>query len=184
MKIEQQLSAAVAEAVKTLYGQDVAEAQIQLQKTKKEFDGHLTLVVFPLLRISRKKPDETAREIGEYLSAHSPLVETYNAVNGFLNLTIANSSWINLLLDIHQAEQYGITAAAPDAPLVMIEYSSPNTNKPLHLATCATTCSAGRCQTSSPPMATMWCAPTLSMTAAYTLQIHAGLAEIRPGRNA
>ena len=133
MKIEQQLSAAVAEAVKTLYGQDVAEAQIQLQKTKKEFDGHLTLVVFPLLRISRKKPDETAREIGEYLSAHSPLVETYNAVNGFLNLTIANSSWINLLLDIHQAEQYGITAAAPDAPLVMIEYSSPNTNKPLHL---------------------------------------------------
>lgn len=133
MKIEQQLTAAVASAIKTLYGQEAAENQIQLQKTKKEFEGHLTLVVFPLLRISRKKPEDTAREIGEYLTANSPLIEKYNAVNGFLNLTISSSSWIGLLLDIHHDAQYGIVAPTEESPLVMIEYSSPNTNKPLHL---------------------------------------------------
>lgn len=133
MKIEQQLTAAVAYAIKTLYGQEAAENQIQLQKTKKEFEGHLTLVVFPLLRISRKKPEDTAREIGEYLAANSPLIEKYNAVNGFLNLTISSSSWIGLLLDIHHDAQYGIVAPTEESPLVMIEYSSPNTNKPLHL---------------------------------------------------
>lgn len=133
MKIEQQLTAAVASAIKTLYGQEAAENQIQLQKTKKEFEGHLTLVVFPLLRISRKKPEDTAREIGEYLAANSPLIEKYNAVNGFLNLTISSSSWIGLLLDIHHNAQYGIVAPTEESPLVMIEYSSPNTNKPLHL---------------------------------------------------
>lgn len=133
MKIEQQLTAAVASAIKTLYGQEAAENQIQLQKTKKEFEGHLTLVVFPLLRISRKKPEDTAREIGEYLAANSPLIEKYNAVNGFLNLTISSSSWIELLLDIHHDAQYGIVAPTEESPLVMIEYSSPNTNKPLHL---------------------------------------------------
>lgn len=133
MKIEQQLTAAVASAIKTLYGQEATENQIQLQKTKKEFEGHLTLVVFPLLRISRKKPEDTAREIGEYLAANSPLIEKYNAVNGFLNLTISSSSWIGLLLDIHHDAQYGIVAPTEESPLVMIEYSSPNTNKPLHL---------------------------------------------------
>lgn len=133
MKIEQQLTTAVASAIKTLYGQEAAENQIQLQKTKKEFEGHLTLVVFPLLRISRKKPEDTAREIGEYLAANSPLIEKYNAVNGFLNLTISSSSWIGLLLDIHHDAQYGIVAPTEESPLVMIEYSSPNTNKPLHL---------------------------------------------------
>lgn len=133
MKIEQQLTAAVVSAIKTLYGQEAAENQIQLQKTKKEFEGHLTLVVFPLLRISRKKPEDTAREIGEYLAANSPLIEKYNAVNGFLNLTISSSSWIGLLLDIHHDAQYGIVAPTEESPLVMIEYSSPNTNKPLHL---------------------------------------------------
>lgn len=133
MKIEQQLTAAVASAIKTLYGQEAAENQIQLQETKKEFEGHLTLVVFPLLRISRKKPEDTAREIGEYLAANSPLIEKYNAVNGFLNLTISSSSWIGLLLDIHHDAQYGIVAPTEESPLVMIEYSSPNTNKPLHL---------------------------------------------------
>ena len=133
MKIEQQLTAAVASAIKTLYGQEAAENQIQLQKTKKEFEGHLTLVVFPLLRISRKKPEDTAHEIGEYLAANSPLIEKYNAVNGFLNLTISSSSWIGLLLDIHHDAQYGIVAPTEESPLVMIEYSSPNTNKPLHL---------------------------------------------------
>lgn len=133
MKIEQQLTATVASAIKELYGQEAAENQIQLQKTKKEFEGHLTLVVFPLLRISRKKPEDTAREIGEYLAANSPLIEKYNAVNGFLNLTISSSSWIGLLLDIHHDAQYGIVAPTEKSPLVMIEYSSPNTNKPLHL---------------------------------------------------
>ena len=133
MKIEQQLTATVASAIKALYGQEAAESQIQLQKTKKEFEGHLTLVVFPLLRISRKKPEDTAREIGEYLAAHSPLIEKYNAVNGFLNLTISSSSWVALLLDIHHDAQYGIVAPTEEPPLVMIEYSSPNTNKPLHL---------------------------------------------------
>lgn len=133
MKIEQQLTATVASAIKALYGQEAAESQIQLQKTKKEFEGHLTLVVFPLLRISRKKPEDTAREIGEYLAAHSPLIEKYNAVNGFLNLTISSSSWVALLLDIHHDAQYGIVAPTEESPLVMIEYSSPNTNKPLHL---------------------------------------------------
>ena len=133
MKIEQQLTAAVASAIKTLYGQEAAENQIQLQKTKKEFEGHLTLVVFPLLRISRKKPEDTAREIGEYLAANSPLIEKYNAVNGFLNLTISSSSWIGLFLDIHHDAHYGIVAPTEESPLVMIEYSSPNTNKPLHL---------------------------------------------------
>ena len=133
MKIEQQLTATVASAIKALYGQEAAESQIQLQKTKKEFEGHLTLVVFPLLRLSRKKPEDTAREIGEYLAAHSPLIEKYNAVNGFLNLTISSSSWVALLLDIHHDAQYGIVAPTEESPLVMIEYSSPNTNKPLHL---------------------------------------------------
>lgn len=133
MKIEQQLTAAVVAALQALYGQEVSEAQIQLQKTKKEFEGHLTLVVFPFLRISKKKPEDTAQEIGQYLKEHTDLVADFNVIKGFLNLTIAESQWIELLNDIHSHEQYGFIAPAADAPLVMIEYSSPNTNKPLHL---------------------------------------------------
>ncbi|MBU3814916.1 MAG: arginine--tRNA ligase, partial [Candidatus Bacteroides intestinipullorum] len=106
---------------------------VQLQKTKKEFEGHLTLVVFPFLRMSRKGPEQTAQEIGEYLTAHEPAVAAYNVIKGFLNLTVAPAAWIELLDDIHAQEQYGLTPATPESPLVMIEYSSPNTNKPLHL---------------------------------------------------
>lgn len=133
MNIEEQLSGAVREAVKALYGQEADDKQIQLQETKREFEGHVTLVTFPLLRLSRKKPEETAAEIGNYLTEHTGLVEKFNVVKGFLNLTIAPAQWIALLNRIHADPHYGCTAPGPDAPLVMIEYSSPNTNKPLHL---------------------------------------------------
>ena len=133
MKIEQELTTAVTEAVKQLYGADIPTGQVSLQKTKKEFEGHLTLVVFPLLRISRKKPDETAEEIGRWLSDHTGLLSGYNAVKGFLNLTIAPARWVALLNEIDANPAFGITKPADDAPLVMVEYSSPNTNKPLHL---------------------------------------------------
>ena len=134
MNIEQKLTASVISALKALYGQDVPEKMVQLQKTKKEFEGHLTLVVFPFLRMSKKGPEQTAQEIGEYLKQNeAALVADYNAVKGFLNLTIAADCWTELLNSIHADENYGITKATEDSPLVMIEYSSPNTNKPLHL---------------------------------------------------
>ena len=134
MNIEERLVSAVANGLKTLYGQDVPAAQVQLQKTKKEFEGHLTLVVFPFLRMSRKGPEQTAQEIGEYLKKNEPgLVASFNVIKGFLNLTIASSAWIELLNDIQADEHFGLKTAAPQSPLVMIEYSSPNTNKPLHL---------------------------------------------------
>ena len=133
MKIEEILTTATATAVKVLYNQDIPQEQLQIQKTKKEFEGHLTLVVFPLLRISRKKPEETAQEIGEWLAANCEAVEKFNVVKGFLNLTISPDSWIYLLNDIHADTRFGLTPPTEQSPLVMIEYSSPNTNKPLHL---------------------------------------------------
>ena len=133
MNIEQKLVSSVIGGLKALYGQDVPAAQVQLQKTKKEFEGHLTLVVFPFLRMSKKGPEQTAQEIGEYLQANEPSVAAFNVIKGFLNLTIASSAWIELLNGIHAYKQYGIVAATYNSPLVMIEYSSPNTNKPLHL---------------------------------------------------
>ena len=133
MKIEEILTTATATAVKVLYNQDIPQEQLQIQKTKKEFEGHLTLVVFPLLRISRKKPEETAQEIGEWLAANCEAVEKFNVVKGFLNLTISPDSWIYLLNDIHADARFGLTPPTEQSPLVMIEYSSPNTNKPLHL---------------------------------------------------
>lgn len=133
MNIEQKLVSSVIGGLKALYGQDVPVAQVQLQKTKKEFEGHLTLVVFPFLRMSKKGPEQTAQEIGEYLQANEPSVAAFNVIKGFLNLTIASSAWIELLNGIHADKQYGIVAATDNSPLVMIEYSSPNTNKPLHL---------------------------------------------------
>ena len=133
MKIEEKLTAAVVSGLKALYGQDVPAKDVQLQKTKKEFEGHLTLVVFPFLRMSRKGPEQTAQEIGAYLVANEPAVAAFNVIKGFLNLTVAPAAWIELLDDIHAQEQYGLTPATPQSPLVMIEYSSPNTNKPLHL---------------------------------------------------
>lgn len=116
-----------------LYGQEVPAGQVQLQKTKKEFKGHLTLVVFPFLRMSRKGPEQTAQEIGNYLKENTNVVAEYNVVKGFLNLTIASPAWIELLEAIRHDEKYGLIQANEQSPLVMIEYSSPNTNKPLHL---------------------------------------------------
>ena len=134
MDIQQKLAASVIDGLKTLYGQEVPAAQVQLQKTKKEFEGHLTLVVFPFLRMSRKGPEQTAQEIGEYLKTNVPeLVASFNVIKGFLNLTIASSAWIGMLNDIQSDEHYGLTPVTEQSPLVMIEYSSPNTNKPLHL---------------------------------------------------
>ena len=133
MKIEDKLVTSVISGLKALYGQDVPAAQVQLQKTKKEFEGHLTLVVFPFLKMSKKGPEQTAQEIGEYLKANEPAVAAFNVIKGFLNLTVASATWIELLNEIHADAQYGIVSADENAPLVMIEYSSPNTNKPLHL---------------------------------------------------
>ena len=134
MNIEQKLTATVIAALNALYGQEVPEKMVQLQKTKKEFEGHLTLVVFPFLKMSKKGPEQTAQEIGEYLKLNAPeLVSNFNAVKGFLNLTISSDCWIELLNSIHADAEYGITKADENSPLVMIEYSSPNTNKPLHL---------------------------------------------------
>ena len=133
MKIEDKLVASVISGLKALYGQEVPEKMVQMQKTKKEFEGHLTLVVFPFLKMSRKGPEQTAQEIGEYLKANEPAVAAFNVIKGFLNLTIASATWIELLNEIQADEQYGLVKAAETSPLVMIEYSSPNTNKPLHL---------------------------------------------------
>ncbi|WP_285826738.1 arginine--tRNA ligase [Bacteroides acidifaciens] len=133
MKIEDKLVASVISGLKALYGQEVPEKMVQIQKTKKEFEGHLTLVVFPFLKMSRKGPEQTAQEIGEYLKANEPAVAAFNVIKGFLNLTIASATWIQLLNEIQADEQYGLVKATETSPLVMIEYSSPNTNKPLHL---------------------------------------------------
>lgn len=133
MNIEERLICAVADGIKALYGADVPAAQIQLQKTKKEFEGHLTVVVFPFLRLSKKSPEATAQELGEYLKANNPLVSDFNVIKGFLNLSVATPSWVELLNEIHNTPNFGIKTAGDDAKLVMVEYSSPNTNKPLHL---------------------------------------------------
>ncbi len=133
MKIEDKLVASVISGLKALYGQEVPEKMVQIQKTKKEFEGHLTLVVFPFLKMSRKGPEQTAQEVGEYLKANEPAVAAFNVIKGFLNLTIASATWIQLLNEIQADEQYGLVKATEGSPLVMIEYSSPNTNKPLHL---------------------------------------------------
>ena len=133
MKIEKQLATAAAAAVQALYGHEIAAGQVTLQKTNKDFEGHLTLVVFPFLRISKKKPQDTAAEIGEWIKANTQLIASYNAVGGFLNLVIAPACWVDLLEEINADPRFGITAPTESSPLVMIEYSSPNTNKPLHL---------------------------------------------------
>ena len=133
MVIEQQITGAIIAGIKELYGADVTASQVQLQKTKKEFKGHLTLVVFPFLRMSKKSPEQTAQEIGEYLLRNEPAVAEFNVIKGFLNLTVACSCWIDLLNSINEQPAYGIIPVTEQSPLVMIEYSSPNTNKPLHL---------------------------------------------------
>ena len=133
MKIENKISDGVIRAIKELYGTDVPEKMVQVQKTRSEFEGSLTLVVFPFLKISKKKPEDTAQEIGDWLVANEPAVAGFNVVKGFLNMTISPAAWIGLLNDIHADSHYGEQKATDDSPLVMIEYSSPNTNKPLHL---------------------------------------------------
>ena len=133
MKIEDKLTESILNGIKTLYNQEVPAKMVQLQKTKKEFEGHLTLVVFPFLKMSKKGPEQTAQEIGEYLKQNEPAIANYNVIKGFLKLTIASDVWIELLNRIHADNQWGIQKADANAPLVMIEYSSPNTNKPLHL---------------------------------------------------
>ena len=133
MKIEQQITSGAIAAVKELYGQQVPQQMIQLQKTRSDFEGNLTLVTFPLLKTSRKKPEDTGKDIGDYLVSHCPAVSGYNVVKGFLNLTVAPEAWTALLNDIDADDHYGEKQATDDSPLVMIEYSSPNTNKPLHL---------------------------------------------------
>lgn len=133
MNIESILTQSVCTAIQSLYGQEIAAGKIQLQKTKKEFEGSLTLVVFPLLALSHKKPEETAAEIGEWLLKNEPAVEAYNVVKGFLNMSISGHYWVKVLEHIHSHEKWGCTAPDDKSPLVMIEYSSPNTNKPLHL---------------------------------------------------
>ena len=131
--MEKQLKDAIVAGVEQLYGSAPAESQITLQKTKKEYTGDWTLVTFPLLKLSRKNPAQTAEEIGAYLKEHAPVVADYNVINGFLNLVLKQGSWIDALSRIDADVQFGITAATEESPVVMIEYSSPNTNKPLHL---------------------------------------------------
>ena len=133
MNLESLIADMTAQAVKALYGLDTEPSQVQVQKTRKEFEGHLTVVVFPYLKSSRKGPEQTAAEIGEWICSSSDAVSAYNAVKGFLNLTISSSVWTGMLNDMSSDSSYGLTKANADSPLVMIEYSSPNTNKPLHL---------------------------------------------------
>lgn len=133
MKIENQIASSVIASVKELYGQDVPMSMVQLQKTKSNFEGNLTLVVFPFLKISRQKPEDTAQAIGELLVRDCAAVAGFNVVKGFLNLNIAKEAWVGLLNDMHADEKFGEKPVTDQSPLVMIEYSSPNTNKPLHL---------------------------------------------------
>ena len=133
MNIEKEISSAVISAVSKLYGQNIPENMVQLQKTKATFEGNLTLVVFPFLKISHKRPEEAAEEIGRALVEKSKCIASFNVVKGFLNLVIAREAWVALLNDINTNPHYGELKATANSPLVMIEYSSPNTNKPLHL---------------------------------------------------
>ena len=134
MKIENEIISSVIAAVKELYGQDVPEKMVALQKTKSNFEGNLTLVVFPFLKMSKKKPEDTAQEIGEYLKKNCcNVIADFNVVKGFLNLSIAPAAWVGLLNTINADPKFGEKPVTEQSPLVMIEYSSPNTNKPLHL---------------------------------------------------
>ena len=133
MSIENIISEAVAKAVSALYGIDADASKIALQPTKKEFEGNFTVVVFPFVKMSKKKPEDTAREIGNYIKENCGAVKDFNAINGFLNIVVEPSFWANVLKHIDETPDYGFKAVTPDSELVMIEYSSPNTNKPLHL---------------------------------------------------
>ena len=131
--MENQIKRAVVAAIQSLYQSEVSEDLVQLQKTKKEFAGDITVVVFPYLRFSKKKPEETAQEMGEWMKSNVAVVEDFNVIKGFLNLSIAKASWVETLNRMSAEEKFGIKTADENSPLTMIEYSSPNTNKPLHL---------------------------------------------------
>lgn len=133
MNLETTLGAAVALAAKTLYNLDTDASQIQIQKTRKDFEGHLTVVIFPFVKAARKSPEQTGQQIGEFLQQNYPVISTFNVIKGFLNLSISNDYWLETLKTIHADKQYGTTPVNGDPELMMIEYSSPNTNKPLHL---------------------------------------------------
>ena len=133
MNLEITLAQSVAQAIKKLYGAEIDTEKIQLQKTRKEFEGDFTLVVFPFLALSKKRPEETAQEIGEELKSSLPIISSFNVVKGFLNLAIAPGYWVELLKHIDATEKWGTIPVTEASPLVMVEYSSPNTNKPLHL---------------------------------------------------
>mgnify|MGYP002738694655 CR=1 FL=1 len=133
MNKQKELQQAVIAAIHNLYNAEIDESQITLQRTNKEFEGHFTLVTFPLLRISRKNPEQTANEIGDFLQKNLPFIDSFNVIKGFLNLKISSEMWIRELIEINSQPEYGFTEASEDAPLFMVEYSSPNTNKPLHL---------------------------------------------------
>ena len=133
MNIEKLLTAAVVNAIKALYDTDITAEQVQVQKTRPDFEGHLTVVTFPFLRISKKKPEETGEDIAQWLIANTDLVSSFNTVKGFLNLVIAPAQWLQLLATIDADAHYGLQLPTADSPLTMVEYSSPNTNKPLHL---------------------------------------------------
>jgi arginyl-tRNA synthetase len=133
MKIETLIAQKAVVAIKELYGQEIDAATVQVQKTKREFEGHLTIVVFPYLKMSRKGPEQTATEIGTWLRENVEEISSYNVIKGFLNLVISSSVWVDMLNGINADERYGLRSATDESPLVMIEYSSPNTNKPLHL---------------------------------------------------
>ena len=133
MTIEQQIITSAQAAVKELYGQDVPENMVQLQKTRSGFEGNLTLVVFPFLKMSHKKPEDTAQDLGAYIKANCEAVADFNVVKGFLNLVVDKKAWISLLNEMNHNEKFGEKPVTENSPLVMIEYSSPNTNKPLHL---------------------------------------------------
>ena len=133
MTIEQQIVSAAQAAVKELYGQEVPESLVQLQKTRSGFEGNLTLVVFPFLKISHKKPEDTAQDLGAYIKENCEAIADFNVVKGFLNLVIDKKAWLSLLNEMNQNEKFGEKPVTENSPLVMIEYSSPNTNKPLHL---------------------------------------------------
>ena len=133
MNIEENISKAVVDAVKSLYGIEVAENGIQLQKTKSDFEGDITLVVFPFTKVARKQPEIIGNEIGQWLKENTDIVDNYNVIKGFLNLSICKGNWLTILNSIYNNDKFGIKEVTEDSPLMMIEYSSPNTNKPLHL---------------------------------------------------
>ena len=133
MNLENTIGSLVAQVIDSLYGLKLDASQIQLQKTKREFEGELTVVIFPFVKAARKSPEQTGQEIGEFLLKHNPIVSGFNVIKGFLNLSISQSYWLEALTEIHSVVDYGKTTAKEDAETMMIEYSSPNTNKPLHL---------------------------------------------------